>query len=198
MKILKATIYTLLFALPFLTSCSNKSSVGAESGSDSLTEKQTSLINEGWAIPQNKPSGELPRTYGVTPRYGQQDNYFDIRIGSGCDVAIKIMDIQNNSCIRYCIVPENTTITINQIPQGKYYLKLAYGKDWMEQDQPDGTILGKFTKNTIYEKSVDVFDFGKKNSQSFVNYTLEINVINSSLEQNFTTTEISESEFERN
>lgn len=198
MKIPRIYFCLLLFALPSLTGCSNKSSAGAETASDSLTEQQISLIDEGWTIPQNKPSGELPRTYGVTPRYGQQDNYFDIRIGSGCDVAIKIMDIQNNSCIRYCVVPENTAITINQIPQGRYYLKLAYGKDWMEQDQPDGTILGKFTKNTTYEKSVDVFDFGKKNSQSFVNYTLDINVISSSLEQNFTTTEISESEFEKN
>lgn len=198
MKTLKATIYTLLIALPILTSCSNKSSVCSESTTDTLSEQQTSLINEGWHISQNNSTRELPQTYGVTPSYGQQDNYFDIRIGSGCDVAIKIMDIQNNNCIRYCMVTENTTITINQIPQGKYYLKLAYGKDWMEQDQPDGTILGKFTKNAMYEKSVDVFDFGKKNSQSFVNFTLDINVVNSSLEQNFTTIEISESEFERN
>lgn len=81
------------------------------------------------------------------------------------------------------------------IPQGKYYLKLAYGKDWMENDNGDGTISAKFTKNVTYDKSVDIFDFGKKNSSNIVNYLLQINVVDSDLQSNFGTVEISESEF---
>ena len=37
---------------------------------------------------------------------------------------------------------------------------------------------GKFTRNCYYEKSVDVFDFGKKNSQHTINYILNINIQN--------------------
>ena len=81
------------------------------------------------------------------------------------------------------------------IPQGQYYLKLAYGKDWMEYNNGDGTITGKFTKNVSYDKSVDVFDFGKKNSSNIVSYVLQINVVNSQLQNNFGTIEITENAF---
>jgi hypothetical protein len=75
-----------------------------------------------------------------------------------------------------------------------YYLKLAYGQDWMEHI--DGNqIVGKFTRNVVYEKSVDVFDFGKKNSDQLVNYTLSINIVDSHLENNFKTYDISEEDF---
>ena len=83
------------------------------------------------------------------------------------------------------------------IPQGQYYLKLAYGKDWMEYDNGDGTIDGKFTSNVSYDKSVDVFDFGKKNSSSVINYVLQINIKESLLQNNFQTVSISESEFRK-
>ena len=151
--------------------------------------------SEGWYIPKIKPSGELPKEYGVKSKFGQQDNYFDIEIGKGCDVAIKIMDVATDKCIRYVFVPENSSANIQMIPQGKYYLKLAYGKDWMEYDNGDGTLSAKFTSNVTYDRSTDIFDFGKKNSSNVVNYLLQINVVDSELQNSFGTVEISESEF---
>ena len=74
-------------------------------------------------------------------------------------------------------------------------MQLAYGKDWMEYDNGDGTIVGKFTKNVSYDRSVDVFDFGKKNSSNIVSYLLQINVVGSNLQNNFGTIEISENDF---
>ncbi len=160
-----------------------------------LSNIQSTLLEEGWYIPKTTPSGELPKEYGVRNKYGQQDNYFDIEIGKGCDVAIKIVDAATNKCIRYVFVPENSSANIQMIPQGKYYLKLAYGKDWMEYDNGDGTITGKFTSNVSYDRSVDIFDFGKKNSSNVVNYLLQINVVDSQLQNSFGTIEISEAEF---
>ncbi len=81
------------------------------------------------------------------------------------------------------------------IPQGKYYLKLAYGKEWMEYEHDDGTLEAKFTRDVFYDRSVDVFDFGKKHSSAIVSYVLQINMIGSDLQNNFSTVEISESEF---
>lgn len=153
------------------------------------------MLEEGWYIPKTTPSGELPKEYGVKNKYGQQDNYFDIEIGKGCDVAIKIVDAVTNKCIRYVFIPENSSANIQMIPQGKYYLKLTYGKDWMEYDNGDGTITGKFTSNVTYDRSVDIFDFGKKNSSNVVNYLLQINVVDSQLQNSFGTVEISEAEF---
>lgn len=160
-----------------------------------LNDNQKELINDGWYIPSIIPTGELSAEYGIKSVFGQQDNYFDIEVGVGYDVAIKIMDMATDKCIRYVLVPENSSVNIPMIPQGKYYLKLAYGKDWMEYDNGDGMLNAKFTKNVSYDRSMDAFDFGKKNSADIVSYTLNINVIGSELQNNFNTIEISESEF---
>lgn len=193
------TIKTLLSLLVVLVSvtiggCANNVSSN-QSETTTLSDFQNKLISEGWYIPKTKPSGELPKEYGVKSKFGQQDNYFDIEIGKGCDVAIKIMDVATDKCIRYVFVPENSSANIQMIPQGKYYLKLAYGKDWMEYDNGNGTLNAKFTSNVTYDRSTDIFDFGKKNSSNVVNYLLQINVVDSELQNSFGTIEISESEF---
>lgn len=184
----------VVFVSVTIGGCANNAS-NNQSGTITLSDSQNNLISEGWYIPKIKPSGELPKEYGVKSKFGQQDNYFDIEIGKGCDVAIKIMDVATDKCIRYVFVPENSSANIQMIPQGKYYLKLAYGKDWMEYDNGDGTLSAKFTSNVTYDRSTDIFDFGKKNSSNVVNYLLQINVVDSELQNSFGTIEISESEF---
>lgn len=175
--------------------CSGNTSRDNTSDTNALSPQQEALVADGWYIPKTKPAGELSKEYGIKDKYGQQDNYFDIQIGNGCDVAVKIVEAVTDKCIRYVFVPENSTENIQMIPQGKYYLKLAYGKDWMEYDNGDGTISGKFTRNVSYDKSIDIFDFGKKNSSSIVSYVLQINVENSKLQNNFDTVAISEADF---
>ena len=83
------------------TSCSNVTNTAQSQGSQTtkLSQYQNSLVDEGWYFPKIKPTGELPIEYGVKSKYGQQDNYFDIEIGEGCDVAIKIMDETDSSII---------------------------------------------------------------------------------------------------
>lgn len=178
----------------FLSSCGgNNTTVPLK---EEPTPEQEELVQNGWS--RNTPKGgELSSEYGVKPVYGMQDNYFDIRIGEGFSVAIKIMDLQSDKCIRYIYVPEGKTVTVSQIPHGLYYLKLAYGKDWMELSNGN-VIKGKFTRSAFYEKSASSYDFGKKNSQSFINYQLELNVIDGNTESNFETVSISEEEFYQN
>lgn len=185
--------------ISLFTSCSNVTNTAQtqESETAELSQYQKSLVEDGWYFPKIKPTGELSIEYGVKSKYGQQDNYFDIEIGEGCDVAIKIMDESTDRCIRYVLVPENSNVNIQMIPQGRYYLKLAYGKDWMEKDNDEGRIKAKFTQMASYDRSVDVFDFGKKNSSQIVSYILQINIEESKLIHNFGTVEISEDEFLR-
>ena len=194
------SIITLLLVtmnITSFTSCSNVTNTAQSQGQETaeLSQYQKSLVDEGWYFPKIKPTGELPIEYGVKNKYGQQDNYFDIEIGKGCDVAIKIMDESTDRCIRYVLVPENSNVNIQMIPQGRYYLKLAYGKDWMEKDNDDGKIKAKFTQMASYDRSVDIFDIGKKNSSQIVSYILQINIEDSELKHNFGTVEISEEEF---
>ena len=175
-----------------LASCNNKTrSVKVdEVGNNSLQEN---LIKEGWEF-ESPQGGELGDEYGVKPIYGVHDNYFDITIGEGCSVAIKIMDVTSGKCIRYVYVPENETVTVTEIPQGQYFLKLAYGKDWMIHNA-DSVTYGKFTRRAFYEKSANSYNFGEKNTGDFVNYSLKINVVDETSENNFTTVPISEREF---
>lgn len=177
-----------------ISGCANNKKEKVET-SPVLSEIQKKYIDEGWLLKSNSSmDGELPSSYGVKPKYGLQDNYFDINMGEGCDIAVKIIDLSNDRCIRYIFVSENSSITINQIPQGQYYLKIAYGYDRMEKYE-DGMTHGKFTRNCYYEKSVDVFDFGKKNSQHTINYILNINIQNGIVNNNFNTIKIDETEF---
>lgn len=188
------TIFILCFALLLFSGCANNKKEKVET-SPVLSEIQKKYIDEGWLLKSDSSmDGELPSSYGVKPEYGLQDNYFDINMGEGCDIAVKIIDLSNDRCIRYIFVSENSSITINQIPQGQYYLKIAYGYDWMEKFE-DGMTHGKFTRNCYYEKSVDVFDFGKKNSQYTINYILNINIQNGIVNNNFNTIKIDETEF---
>lgn len=175
--------------------CSGETGRDNTSDTNAFSPQQEALVADGWYIPKTSPAGELSKEYGIKNKYGQQDNYFDIQIGYGCDVAVKIVDAVTDKCIRYVFVHENSTENIQMIPQGKYYLKLAYGKDWMEYDNGDGTLSGKFTSNVSYDRSVYVFDFGKKNSSNKFSYILKINVVNSKLQNNFETVEITEDDF---
>ena len=191
---MKKLYYSLFFVI-LLSACSFQGS-DKKGDNDVITPKQETLMSQGWKF-ETPEGGEFDESMGVKPIYGLQDNYFDITVGQGFSVAIKIMSLQENKCIRYTFVPEGQTITINEIPQGKYYLKLAYGNDWMVKKYSNH-VNGKFTKNAFYEKSANIFDFGMKNSLSIVNYQLEINVANGSAKNNFQTITINEQDFEKN
>lgn len=186
-------LLSLSLIIPLLLSCSNSGSNKLVDNT-SLTEEQETLVSQGWEMSAPE-GGELDETMGVKPVYGLQDNYFDITVGQGFSVAMKIMSVAEHKCIRYVFIPEGQTVTVNEIPQGKYYLKLAYGKDWMEKKNGSIT-LGKFSRNAFYEKSTNMFDFGLKNSMSVVNYKLELNVVNGSAKNNFKTVYINENEFD--
>ena len=188
--------YTLfLWATIVCCSCHHVQRYGKESlqSGEESTAIEQQMEKKGWTSVSHE-NGELGKEFGIDNKYGLQDNYFDITIGKGFNVAIKIMDYKSGKCIRYIYVSEASTATINDIPQGKYYLKLAYGNNWMEL-QTDSIIMGKFTKDILYERSKDVYDFGKKNSTSIVNYQLKINVTDNGTMNNFETVPISEKEF---
>lgn len=59
----------------------------------------------------------------------------------------------------------------------------------------NGETFGRFADNVHYEQSIDVFDFGRKNSRDMVNYLLTINVQENLHATNFNTEEIREDQF---
>ena len=69
-----------------------------------------------------------------------------------------MIDYSTNITIRYVYINKNTTFTITNIPEGKYYLKIAYGDKWgVRADGSD--CKGRFTKNTLYKKGTQILDY---------------------------------------
>lgn len=154
---------------------------------------QQALIDEGWKF-YTPEDGDLPTSYGITPVMGLLDNYFDIEMGTGLNLVVKIVDAQTNKSIRYVFVRENSKANISQVPPGQYYLKMAFGHDWMINDQ-DLQYRGKFTRDVSYEISEDIFDFGQANTFNAKSYSLRINMQQNELYTNFNTTAINEEQF---
>jgi hypothetical protein len=166
--------------------------------------------NAGWEQ-KNYQSGETPECENVSPKYDYSlNNYLKVNIGSSTDVVIKVMNVnyQENVCIRIIYVRGGDSFFIKNIPEGKYYLKIAYGKDFREKII-DNMCYVKFMKNAIYEKGTDILDFYKIAKPDEVNgnsvyknwevpsYELSLDVIATSDYNDFNAKTINESEFNR-
>jgi uncharacterized protein YraI len=106
-------------------------------------------------------SGVTPDCENVTPKYDYEiDNYLRISVGSGTDVVVKLMKKGSylDECIRIVYVRSGDTYEIKNIPQGRYYLKIAYGKDFRKKII-DNVCYVKFMKNAQYEKGIEILDF---------------------------------------
>jgi len=116
----------------------------------------------GWEK-KNYQSGVTPECENVTPKYDYElDNYLRINVGSGTDVVVKLMKkgYYEDECIRIVYVRSGDTYEIKNIPEGRYYLKIAYGKDYRKKIV-DNICYVKFMKNAQYEKGSEILDFNK-------------------------------------
>jgi uncharacterized protein YgiM (DUF1202 family) len=106
----------------------------------------------GW-IKKKLESGESPDCDNYDKQYGDNiDNYLRINVGSHTNVVVKLMQRRPDGdiCIRFIFVPKNGTSELKNIPEGDYYLKIAYGSDW-RQKVIDGKCVGKFMEDAHYE-----------------------------------------------
>ncbi len=208
----------LLFLTTILfTSCNNQSSSNQEntpengdlnntfieqSSTKELTPEQKyeqekeKLISEGWQE-EDIQNGQLPSCYNFKPQKGGVNNYLEVYVGSGTDVAIKVMNFNTDKCVRYVFINSGSTYTINNIPEGQYYLKIAYGKNWLSKVE-NGQCIGKFIQNPMYEKGEDIMDFNilhSADSYSIPSFKLQLDVVSSGISNSFSTQNISESQF---
>ena len=182
---------SILLTIVLLMSCNTHTNTNESS--NELTNYQQQLLDDRWRM-GNPREGDMPEEYGVTAQLGIVDNYFDIELGGDADMVIKIVDIQTGKAVRYMFVQHNSHITINEIPAGKYFLKFAYGNDWMFRSEGYHT-EGKFTRNVVYEKSNDYFDFGNAGTLESLSYSLKIRVERDQRYEDFSTSTIKEEEF---
>lgn len=145
-------------------------------------------------------SGSTPDCENVTPEYDYKiDNHLKIQVGSNTDVVVKMMrkTISGDKCIRVVYINARDTYFMKNIPEGNYYLKIAYGKDY-RQSVVDGKCFIKFVNNAQYEKGNEIMDFNvvkTARGTSIPYFELFLDMISTTSENNFKTGDISEAEF---
>lgn len=109
----------------------------------------------------NYTSGSTPECENITPIFDDSlDNFLKVSVGSGTDVVVKLMrkDSKGDKCIRIVYIRSGDTYDIKNIPEGFYYLKIAYGTDFRKKII-DSVCYMKFMKNAIYEIGNKVLNF---------------------------------------
>lgn len=204
----------------FLYSCSNQSSNYIESShhdtgnldntfkSDteatvkSLTPEEAfkfekeKLKKEGWEE-NDIENGQLSKCYNFKPKYSGINNKLEVNVGGGTDVVIKLMNKETNKCIRYVFINSNSSYDIKNVPEGIYYLKIAYGKNWISKVE-NGKCIGKFLLNPTYEEGSEDMDFNIQRTyegKSIPSFQLSLDVVSSSSFNTFSSQNISEASF---
>lgn len=178
---------------------SNNSNDGEEKSQDELIkEKEIEWKKSGWEEKEIS-NGVLPDCYNVSPRYSKINNYLDINVGGGTDVVIKLIERKSDRCVRYVFINRNSNYVMRNIPEGEYYLKIAYGKNWYSKIE-NHLCKGKFLLNAFYEVGNDNLDFTLKyyedgSGYDIPSYRLSLDVQNSDVLNSFSSERISESDF---
>ena len=163
---------------------------------DKIQLEKNKLLSEGWQETEIN-NGQFPACYNFIPRKSKIDNYLQVQVGRGTDVAIKIMNIKTNKCVRYVFINSHSTFKVRNLPEGKYYLKIAYGKDWLSKID-NGKCVGKFIRNPFYEKGEDVLNYSLQQTSDgykIPSYQLSLDVVESEIMNTFDSQVISEEEF---
>lgn len=161
---------------------------------------------------KNYRSGVTPDCENIFPKYDfDLNNYLRIIVGSGTDVVVKLMksSYSGDECIRVVYVRSGDTYEIKNIPEGRYYLKIAYGKDY-RQKIIDNQCHVRFVQFAEYEKGTDILDYHKQRQPnqiignqvyenwSIPSYELYLDILQSNTRgSNFNSRNISEAEFNR-
>jgi hypothetical protein len=134
--------------------------------------------NAGWDR-KKYTSGETPDCENIIPEYDRSiPNYLKVDVGANTDVVIKLMKKQisgSDICIRIVFIRSDQTFKLENIPQGEYYLKIAYGKDW-RQKIVDNQCFGKFMNNAHYEIGKQKLDFRLTSDNQIPSFELFLNI----------------------
>ena len=144
-------------------------------------------------------SGNFTGCSNIKTKYNKKlDNKLMISCGSNADVAVKMIDYATGKSIRYVYINKNSTYTIRNIPEGKYYLKIAYGGDWGVKEG-ESNCEGRFTTNALYKKGDEVLDYNLIKSgdgYQIPSFTLKLDVVLTEDKMDkFNTNYINENEF---
>lgn len=149
----------------------------------------------------NYQTGDLPSCESETFEYDYNlDNHLKVLVNSNFDVVLKMMKKQQpvDVCIRTVYIQSSDFYLIKNIPQGKYFLKIAYGNNW-KQKTIEGECYGFFRENATYEIGKQILNYNVIQLSDRVDvpsYSLSLGVkAKEGFEATFNSFTISEDEF---
>ena len=86
------------------------------------------------------------------------DNYLRIDATGSSDVVVKIINSATEECIRCVFINGGSNYEIVNIPEGIYYLKIAYGYDWSKKVS-GSFCFAKFMRDVHYQIGNDQLDY---------------------------------------
>src|ERR1035437_3091798 len=62
---------------------------------EKFKQEKNKLISDGWTE-SNIKNGQLPDCYNFQPKKGRIENHFEVTVGGGTDIAVKVMNLETN------------------------------------------------------------------------------------------------------
>ncbi len=185
-------------------------SYGSSSSSNTNSPRSTSMEvsredkYSSWEKKTYK-SGATPTSFNFKGKFDYKlDNYLKIKVGKNTEVVVKMYKMgkteADDELVRVTYINSNTTQFIRNVPEGEYYLKIAYGIDWRETII-DGKKFGTFTKNALYEKSMQVLNFNTVKTSKGINvpsYNLALDLTSGGYDDGSKEDNISDIDFNKN
>jgi len=115
---------------------------------------------EGWE-PHPQITGGTSECENIVPQFDyNMDNYLKVIVQGTSDAVVKLIKTNGNveQCIRIVYVKAGDTYEIKHIPEGLYYVKIAYGNDYRKKIV-DNQCVVKFLSNAIYKKDSKLLDY---------------------------------------
>ena len=124
----------------------NSSNNGNSSTLSNTSSQPASTSNYKYSYPAN---GNIIDCHKVHPQYDYKiDNELEITVGNNANAAIKMINETTQKCIRYVYIGKNSAYKIKNIPQGRYYLKIAYGDEWGRKEE-ESPCANRFVTNVM-------------------------------------------------
>jgi len=143
-------------------------------------------------------TGDKPECISCNAKYNYNlDNYLRIDATGSTDVVVKIINSNTEVCIRCVFISGGSRYEISNIPEGIYYLKIAYGYEWSKKVS-GSYCFAKFIRDAHYQIGNDQLDYYLKyydNGFNVPSFELELKVLSNNRNNEFDADNISEEEF---
>jgi len=126
------------------------------------------------------------------------ENFLKIFVGRKTNVIVKVHNTVNDECIRAAFINPGESFELKFIPEGIYYLKIAFGNFWMERKFADNKCEGKFQQEVYNKKGEKLLDFNTVKTENGIkipNFELKLEIFKKNNKNEYKSTRITEEEF---